>query len=332
MSSGGTIDRMLDRIPGYAGYRDKERRRDSDRVIRDTLALDYGQLADRLGALARRLADERRILAVGIVDRPHKQLQSFINRVRTASYGYAPLFSDAPVDAASLDQLAAFDRALADQQEILSGQIDALEAADAAATEYKQLAAAIEKTIQRLDDRFDKRNEVLQSGKASSDPNVLALLESPSKFGPSVAFRIQAGEALSYHGDNYTVIAHVTAESPELSGRASQLRGGEGETWLLAFTDDALSVHWLNRVDIAATMSSPTVTHDGQTYTLDRQISGTGDVIGQGGTASKQPVRLLQYTAPDGSVLDIFDWGTSRLSLLGTRIDHVEIDFFTREK
>ncbi|HEX5165112.1 MAG TPA: hypothetical protein VFV93_06935, partial [Thermomicrobiales bacterium] len=83
MSSGGTIDRMLDSIPGYAGYRDKERRRDSDRVIRENLAREYGQLADRLGRIATSLADERKILLIPTVDKPFKRLTSFIDRVRT---------------------------------------------------------------------------------------------------------------------------------------------------------------------------------------------------------------------------------------------------------
>ncbi|MEX1158963.1 MAG: hypothetical protein WEC79_08560, partial [Thermomicrobiales bacterium] len=119
MSSGGTIDRILDSIPGYGGYRDKERRRDSDRVIRENLALEYGQLAARLGRIAGALADERKIMAIPVVDKPYKRLTSFIDRVRSASYGYAPLFSDTEVDADALDQVALFDRGLADQKAAL---------------------------------------------------------------------------------------------------------------------------------------------------------------------------------------------------------------------
>src|SRR5690606_11714647 len=62
----------------YAGYRDKERRRDSDRVVRERLALEYGQLAERLGRLATSLAQDRQIAAMPLVDRPHKRLVSFI--------------------------------------------------------------------------------------------------------------------------------------------------------------------------------------------------------------------------------------------------------------
>jgi hypothetical protein len=333
MSSGGTIDRLLNRIPGYGGYRDKERRRDSDRAIRDNLALEYGQLADRLGRLASRLANERQILAVGIVDKPHKQLQLFINRVRTASYGYAPLFSDAPVDAAALDQLAAFDRALADQQVTLADQISQLEAGDPKSPEFKQLTSAIQETIQGLDDRFDKRNEVLTSGKASSDRDVLALLDPPPSTGTPVAYRIHEGEALAYRGTNYTVVARVSAESEVRSVRSFQLRGGTSETWLLASTDGTEPVHWSSRVELPASETTETVIIDGQTYTLAHQLEGTGDVIGQGGVADREPVQLLQYRSEsNGTVLDIFKWGSGALALAGTEVEHAEIDFFSREK
>lgn len=335
MSSGrssGTIDRLLDRIPGYGGYRDKERRRDSDRAIRDNLALGYGQLADRLGRLANRLANERQILAVGVVDTPHKQLQSFINRVRTASYGYAPLFSDAPVDAAALDQLAEFDRSLADQQDALADQISQFEAGDPKSPEFRQLASAIQDTIQRLDDRFDKRNEVLTSGKAATAQDVLALLDSPPATETPVAYRIHEGEALSYLGTNYTVIARVSAETPERSVRAFQLRGGSSNVWLLASTDASESVHWSNRIDLPVSDATSPVTLDGRTYTLAHQVAGTGDVIGQGGASSQETVQLLQYQSDtDGAVLDVFQWESGRLALAGTTVDHTDIDFYTRE-
>ena len=89
MASGGFIDNALNHIPGYGGYRDKERRRDSDRVIRDSLVLGYTQQAERLQALATQLADDRKIMLIGLVDKPLTRLHTFIDRVNTASYAAA---------------------------------------------------------------------------------------------------------------------------------------------------------------------------------------------------------------------------------------------------
>src|SRR4051812_16969476 len=111
MASGGFIDKALDHIPGYGGYRDKERRRDSDRVIRDSLVVGYTPPANPMQAPATQLAGQRKIMLIGLVDKPLTRLHAFIDRVNTASYGYAPLFQDAAVDNAALDQMAAFDQA-----------------------------------------------------------------------------------------------------------------------------------------------------------------------------------------------------------------------------
>src|SRR5690606_12407932 len=125
--SGGHIDRFLNSIPGYAGYRSKERRRESDRLIREKLAQDYGQAADRLGRLATRYANERDLASVRAINKPHTRLVSFRDRVRSATYGYAPLFAETSIDEAALDQIAAFDRSLADGLEPLQKHIEVLE-------------------------------------------------------------------------------------------------------------------------------------------------------------------------------------------------------------
>lgn len=333
MSSGGRLDRMLDHIPGYGGYRDKERRRDSDRALRETLARDYGQLAERLQRLARRLADERQIMAVPVVDRPHDRLVAFIDRVRTASYGYAPLFSDAPVDETALDQLAAFDRALADQQAMLDEQITSLERADPKSADFKQHAAAIEEMVQGLLDRLEKRNDVITTGRAQTGPDVLALIEPQRPGGTPIAWRLHEGEALAYDDVNYTIVGRVSAESAAGGVRAFQLRGGSGDQWLVATSDPAAPLHWTRRVQLTAAPGSPTVEVAGTSYALARTIEGRGDVIGQAGSASDQPVRVVQYRATSGAgVLDVFDWSSGNLALAGTEVDAPQVELFTREK
>ncbi len=333
MSSGGTIDRLLDSIPGYGGYRDKERRRDSDRVIREALALDYGQLADRLGRLAGSLADERKIMAIPVVDKPYKLLTSFIDRVRTASYGYAPLFSDAAVDAAALDQVALFDHALADQQETLSEQIAALERTDADDPAFKTAASEIVTTVEGLHVRFDRRHDVIHAGKALPDKDIVSYLDKPKPTTPSPAYRLHANEAVSYDGVNYSVSGRVTVEATQGAWRAFQLKGGAGDAWLLVSVDPGAPSHWTRRVEIAETSDATTVTDAGTTYTLDSVVEGTGEVIGASGAAGDQPVRFGRYRSEAGSdLLFTFDWGATSLVLAGTEANAASLDVFTREK
>jgi hypothetical protein len=323
---------ILDRVPGYAGYRDKERRRESDRAIRENLARSYGQLADRLGALATRLAEQREILAIPIIDKPYQRLTSFVDRVRTASYGYAPLFADAPVEEAALDQLAAFDRALADQHESLAAQVAAIEAADPGSAEFKRVADELTHSIEGLHARFDKRQEVIHAGKASDAKDVLALLETPKPVATPVAYRLHEHDALAYDGINYSITGRVGFQASGEAWRAFQLQGGSGDRWLLASASQTDPLYWMRRVTLDGPPGAASVQGEGTTYALRSVIEGRGDVIGASGSAKDQPVRFTRHDAAAGSdQLVVFDWGSGHLALAGAAIDSREINLFTRE-
>jgi len=333
MSSGGTIDRMLDSIPGYGGYRDKERRRDSDRVIRENLALEYGQLADRLGRLATTLADERKIMAIPVVDKPYKRLTSFIDRVRTASYGYAPLFSETAVDADALDQVALFDRSLADQKTTLTEQIGALEKADPDEAAFKSLASEIVTTVDGLHERFDKRHEVIHAGKPLPTKDVVSYLEPAKPTSTAPAYRLHENEAVAYDGVNYSVAGRVSVEADHGSWRAFQLRGGSGDAWLVVSADPAQPSLWMRRVAITGVMDDESVAVEGSTYNRDSVVNGKGEVIGASGSADNEPVRFGRYRAATGNeLLYAFDWGSGILALSGVEANPASLDVFTREK
>jgi hypothetical protein len=350
MASGGFIDKALDHIPGYGGYRDKERRRDSDRVIRDSLVLGYTQQANRMQALATQLADERKIMLIGLVDKPLTRLiglvdkpltrlHTFIDRVNTASYGYAPLFQDAAVDDAALDQMAAFDQALADQQDELASQIGELEAADPASDDFKRIAGEIGKTVDGLGLRFDKRNEVIHGGKALVDANVLALLDKPGATEQPAAYRMHQNEAVSHASVNYTVLGRITVNSTDGAWRLFQLAGGDNNQWLHAPSVATDSYYWLRRSEAAGAPGAQTVTVSGSTatYTLAGSGKGTAEVIGRQGASGDRPVALEHYhysvagLATDGE-LHVYVLGAETLALLGTRIDVADLEIYSREQ
>lgn len=333
MSFTGKVDRLLDRIPGYAGYRDKERRRDTDQAIRETLARDYGQLAERLGRLLTRYAEERKIGTIGTIDKPHKRLVSFIDRLRTASYGYAPIFSDNPVGNAALDQLAAFDQSLADQQPIILDQIDRIERLDPGSEELRDAAADLTATIEALHDRFDKRNDVIQTGNASTDTNVLALLERPAPSNPPVAYRLHEGDAVSYGPTNYSIVGRVSVESSGGNLRLFQLRGGDGSRWFGATDRHDAALYWFSRQETSVQTGAQTLTIGDRTYTLAESRQGSGEVTGQGGSERDVPVRVLRYASADSArVMMVLSWGSTQLVLAGEEIAQRDIELFTKEQ
>jgi hypothetical protein len=327
-----TFEDIVKRVPGYQGYRDKERRRDSDRLIREQLAVDYGLLADRLGRLATKLADERRIMAIQSIDRPHKRLVSFIDRVRAASYGYAPLFSSASVDDLALDQLAAFDRSLADQLAPLADQIASLEVANAGGAEFKQAASTLAAAIEGLHERFEKRQEVIHAAKPLPYRDVATLFDTQPRTEAPIAFRLHEGEAVSYEGVNYSVVGRISIESSAGSWRAFQLTGGDGDAWIMVSADANTPVFWMRRVDPPTGLGSPSLAIDGAAYTLVDVVEGAGDVFGTGGSATNQPVRLTRYADQAGrGVIHALEWTAGVIALAGEESDPLSLELYSRE-
>jgi hypothetical protein len=333
MADEGFFDNVLDKIPGYRGYRSKESRRDTDRAIRDDLVGEYTRLADRLGRLATTLANERQIAAISVVDRPHKRLMSFIDRVRTATYGYAPLFSNDVVDERALDQLARFDEALADQIPDLEAAIDQLERADAEAQEFTTSADAITAIVQGLEDRFDKRAEVMHSGSPLPEEDLVALLDKAQVAAAPRAYRLHDGEAVAHTGVNYSVIGRVSVESDADKWRAFQLSGGSGDNWLLVSSQNSDPMYWLRRVTYDGEPGLPTMSVEAATYTLVDQISGDGEVIGKQGRSGRQPVIYYRYDSTDGSdSLHLYRLGSTSLTLVGKSVDPLDFEVFSREQ
>ena len=334
--STGRVDDFLNSIPGYGGYRSKAKRRDADRLIRERLARDYGQLADRLGRLATRFADERDLAAVRVITKPHGRLVSFRDRVRSATYGYAPIFGETEVDEAALDQIAAFDRSLADGLEPLSEQIATLEQSAPGTEEFTNQAAHLAAMVEGLHDRFDGRAEVIESGKSMEPQKVAALLgagvEGTAIDRRPTAYNLHDGEAITFAGDNYTVIGRVTAELPSGTWRDFQLKGGADESWLRAPASAGGEFYWLQKVAATGEIGADKLQLGDTTFEREHEEEGTTEVIGQQGSSASSPVRYYRYRPFSGAdTLHVYDWSADNLLLRGAVINPLELQVWSRE-
>src|SRR5579859_596919 len=143
--------KIASKIPGYAGYQDKERRRDADKELRMHLA--------RSGHLQQ----------IAEVDRLGGVLQRFIDKLETASQGYAGLFDPIKVDAAALDQLYTFDSSLTDGLQQVTDAVESVASAgqqsSSAAPELPAALTRLSTTLDALLRTWNHRNEVIMSGR-----------------------------------------------------------------------------------------------------------------------------------------------------------------------
>jgi hypothetical protein len=106
------LEKLLDIIPGWGGYQERQTRRKADQLLRQTLAEKLADQRRKLDAAQKDLINHGQIDLVDDLGSAVTQLRTFTDRVRLASYGYSGLFDAAKVNEAELEQMYNFDVAL----------------------------------------------------------------------------------------------------------------------------------------------------------------------------------------------------------------------------
>jgi hypothetical protein len=155
------LERLGERVPGYSGYLDKERRRDIDKLHREHLANRLRAIKAPLTELMRELTSSGRLFEVGPLDRMIKKLDKAENRLRFASYGYSGFFDTVKIQQSQLESIYQFDLALVDQVDKLEAKAGELKSRSALPEGLKAAAAELEELIDQLDRTFDQRYQAI---------------------------------------------------------------------------------------------------------------------------------------------------------------------------
>ena len=159
------LERLGEKIPGYSGYVEKERRRDIDKLHREHLADRLRATKQPLNDLMRELSSSGRLFEVGPVDRVMKKIDQIENRVRFASYGYAGFFDVVKIQEPQLDAIYRFDLALVEKVEELERRAQELKTNGSTPEGLKGAAAAAERAADDLNTTFDQRYKAINDFK-----------------------------------------------------------------------------------------------------------------------------------------------------------------------
>lgn len=159
----GGLERLLSKLPGVKGYREKDIRRDSDKQLRDTLARELADRRTKITGLQEDLLAAGGLLWMDDLEKLVGRLQLLIDRVKTAAYGYAGFFDIQRVKEGELDKLAEFDRALFEDLPRLDTAIESLARAVETNEGIKDAATAIGNILARMNETFGKRLDAVRS-------------------------------------------------------------------------------------------------------------------------------------------------------------------------
>ena len=154
------VEEKMKDVPGYKGYKAKEVRREADKLLRLQVARGFEEQQRRLNRVQVQLASAGRLGPLVLLDRALMRLQLLIDRLKTASYGYAGLFAAVKVKEAELDALYTYDASLLSGVDQVKGLIDTV----AAATTDADVTKAGNDLLVALDEfneAFGKRQDVL---------------------------------------------------------------------------------------------------------------------------------------------------------------------------
>lgn len=154
------VEEKMKGVPGYKGYKDKEVRREADKLLRLQVARGLEEQRRRLNRVQVQLTSAGRLAALLLLDRALMRMQLLIDRLKTASYGYSGLFASVKVREEELDALYEHDAALLASVDKVKELIDAAAAAGTD-EEVTKVGNALLDALDEANEWFGKRQDVL---------------------------------------------------------------------------------------------------------------------------------------------------------------------------
>jgi len=156
-------ERILAALPGFRGYKEKELRRESDRLIRNHLYRRLSEAKSDLKDVFQKLSDRRLFEVLTNMDRLVAKFDRVAAKIDHASYGYAGFFNIVKVEEANLDRMIDFDNQLLDDVEKIVNEVEAFktEVTKQEIKKAKERTQHLVETLEAFEETFDKRGEVI---------------------------------------------------------------------------------------------------------------------------------------------------------------------------
>ncbi len=167
----GALERVWSNLPGVRGYREKETRREVDRQIREEIERMLESIRHRVTDLQRDLLRiPGGIRWMNDLERIQSKLTLFADKVRTAAYGYRPLFDVEKIREAELDRLLRFDTDILERLPQLEEAVDAVQDAATQSSEaFGNALKALYTTLEDLYEIYTQREQTIRRQSAGQE-------------------------------------------------------------------------------------------------------------------------------------------------------------------
>ena len=156
-----SLEKLARRIPGYAGYKDQENRRDADKILREFLASELEKGKKRLEKIKYRRSKSLMLDDLDELDRMSGKIERVIDRMKVIGYGYTGFFDAIRIREQELDMMYAYDSSLTDEIDEINNRIKVLEDTKDKEPIPQEALSALEESIDTLEERLDDRKSII---------------------------------------------------------------------------------------------------------------------------------------------------------------------------
>ena len=153
------LERLIEKIPGFRGFQDRELRRDVDKMQREHLAAELLKIKAEVRKKVTAFTDAGKIAHLTGLDRLERRLDGLAQTVRFADYGASGFFDVVKVYDEELEKLYEFDLGVVEDVEAIEGAVHAIPGPSGDGFE-----AAVEHALDRvgvLEEKWAARKQVI---------------------------------------------------------------------------------------------------------------------------------------------------------------------------
>lgn len=160
-------ERILAELPGFKGYKEKELRRESDKLIRNRIYQRLMEARKDLKEVFQKLSDSKMHEVLTDMDRFIMRFDRVAQKINHASYGYAGFFNIVKVEESKLDKMIEFDTNMLDSAEKIVAKADAFkkEVTKQKFEKTRDHLSSLEDILETVEETFDQRDEVIKGVK-----------------------------------------------------------------------------------------------------------------------------------------------------------------------
>ncbi|GAB4503534.1 MAG: hypothetical protein Fur0043_05260 [Anaerolineales bacterium] len=151
--------KLASSIPGFNGYIERQNRRAADKLLRQTVADRFEEQWRRASNMQADLVNADLHDLVDDMEKAAIQMRTFIDKMRTATYGYTGFFDAVKINEAELAKLYEFDLAFFQVAESIAHALDTVEAsigdAEGVKAAIRNLVSLAREAVTTMERRYE---------------------------------------------------------------------------------------------------------------------------------------------------------------------------------